>query len=39
MATIPPLDPRKPMDGLTRRTLLRASGVAGATALLAGPPG
>ena len=32
MATIPPLDPRKPMDGLTRRTLLRASGVAGATA-------
>ena len=27
------------MDGLTRRTLLRASGVAGATALLAGAAG
>jgi uncharacterized protein (DUF1501 family) len=39
MANIPPLDPRKPMDGLTRRTLLRASGVAGATALLAGAAG
>lgn len=34
-----PLPPRrhdKPMDGLTRRTLLTASGVVGATALLAG---
>jgi uncharacterized protein (DUF1501 family) len=39
MATLPPLDPRKPMDGLTRRTFLRASGVAGATALLAGAAG
>jgi len=39
MANLPPLDPKKPMDGLTRRTLLRASGVAGATALLAGAAG
>ena len=39
MPLIPPRDPRKPMDGLTRRTFLRASGVAGATALLAGAAG
>ena len=39
MATIPPLDPRKPMDGLTRRTLLRASGVAGATRCWRARPG
>ena len=39
MADLPPLDPRKPMDGLTRRTFLRASGVAGATAVLAGAAG
>jgi uncharacterized protein (DUF1501 family) len=39
MANLPPLDPKKPMDGLTRRTFLRASGVAGATALLAGAAG
>ena len=39
MPNLPPLDPRKPMDGLTRRTFLRASGVAGATALLAGAAG
>jgi uncharacterized protein (DUF1501 family) len=39
MANLPPLDPTKPMDGLTRRTFLRASGVAGATALLAGAAG
>jgi uncharacterized protein (DUF1501 family) len=39
MANLPPVDPKKPMDGLTRRTLLRASGVAGATALLAGAAG
>ncbi len=31
-----PTRPDRPMDGLTRRTLLRASGVVGATALLAG---
>jgi uncharacterized protein (DUF1501 family) len=39
MPLIPPRDPRKPMDGLTRRTFLRASGVAGATAVLAGAAG
>ena len=33
---LPPLQPKKPMDGLTRRSLLKASGVVGATALLAG---
>ena len=33
---IPPLRPQLPMDGLTRRSLLKASGVVGATALLAG---
>ena len=33
---LPPLRHDKPMDGLTRRTLLTASGVVGATALLAG---
>ncbi len=33
---LPPLRPELPMDGLTRRTLLQASGVVGATALLAG---
>ena len=36
---LPPIDPTKPMDGLTRRSLLRASGVAGAAALLAGAAG
>jgi uncharacterized protein (DUF1501 family) len=39
MVNLPPLDPKKPMDGLTRRTFLRASGVAGAAALLAGAAG
>jgi uncharacterized protein (DUF1501 family) len=39
MANLPPVDRTKPMDGLTRRTFLRASGVAGATALLAGSAG
>jgi len=33
---LPPLQPKKPMDGLTRRSLLKASGVVGASALLAG---
>lgn len=34
MPLLPPLDPRRPLDGLTRRTLLRAScGVAAAGAL------
>ena len=33
---LPPPQPKKPMDGLTRRSLLKASGVAGASALLAG---
>ena len=34
-----PYDPRLPLDGLTRRGFLRASGVVGATALLAGTAG
>lgn len=34
-----PYDPSKPLDGLTRRSLLLASGVTGATALLAGCSG
>ncbi|MGL5818640.1 MAG: DUF1501 domain-containing protein [Phycicoccus sp.] len=34
-----PFDPSRPLDGLTRRSLLRASGVAGAGALLAGAAG
>lgn len=34
-----PYDPRLPLDGLTRRGFLRASGVVGATALLAGAAG
>ncbi|MGL4745386.1 MAG: DUF1501 domain-containing protein [Dermatophilaceae bacterium] len=34
-----PFDPSKPLDGLTRRSLLKASGVAGAGALLAGSAG
>ncbi|MEO6999951.1 MAG: DUF1501 domain-containing protein [Terracoccus sp.] len=37
--SLPSIDPKKPMDGLTRRTLLRASGVTGAAALLAGAAG
>ncbi|MEP7331069.1 MAG: DUF1501 domain-containing protein [Terracoccus sp.] len=37
--SLPPIDPKQPMDGLTRRSLLRASGVAGAAALLAGAAG
>jgi len=36
---LPPLQTNKPMDGLTRRTLLRASGAAGAAAVLAGAAG
>ena len=36
MASIPPLDPTKPMDGLTRRTLLKASCGIGAAGVLAG---
>ena len=32
----PPLDSTRPMDGLTRRSFLRASGVVGAAAALAG---
>ena len=39
MAALPPLRPDEPMDGLTRRGLLRASGVIGAGALLAGSAG
>ncbi len=39
MTNLPPLDPKKPMDGLTRRSFLRASGVTGAVALLAGAGG
>jgi uncharacterized protein (DUF1501 family) len=35
----PPYDPRLPLDGLTRRCFLRASGVVGASALLAGAAG
>ncbi|MGG5260206.1 DUF1501 domain-containing protein [Phycicoccus avicenniae] len=35
----PPYDPSKPLDGLTRRSLLRASGVVGTGALLAGGAG
>ncbi len=34
-----PYDPRLPLDGLTRRTFLRASGVVGAGALLTGLAG
>ncbi len=34
-----PYDPRLPLDGLNRRNFLRASGVVGATALLAGAAG
>ncbi|MGL5865459.1 MAG: DUF1501 domain-containing protein [Dermatophilaceae bacterium] len=34
-----PFHPSRPLDGLTRRTLLTASGVAGAGALLAGSAG
>jgi uncharacterized protein (DUF1501 family) len=34
-----PYNPRLPLDGLTRRGFLRASGVVGATALLAGSAG
>lgn len=34
-----PYDPRLPLDGLTRRGFLHASGVVGATALLAGAAG
>jgi uncharacterized protein (DUF1501 family) len=34
-----PYNPRLPLDGLTRRGFLRASGVVGATALLAGTAG
>jgi uncharacterized protein (DUF1501 family) len=34
-----PYDPRLPLDGLTRRGFLQASGVVGATALLAGTAG
>jgi len=36
MANLPRLDPRKPLDGLTRRTLLRASCGLAATGALAG---
>ena len=34
-----PYDPRLPLDGLTRRTFLACSGVAGASAVLAGAAG
>ncbi len=34
-----PYDPRLPLDGLTRRTFLACSGVAGASAILAGAAG
>ncbi|MGL5852703.1 MAG: hypothetical protein ACRCZD_18135, partial [Phycicoccus sp.] len=34
-----PFHPSRPLDGLTRRSLLTASGVAGAGALLAGGAG
>jgi len=34
-----PYNPRLPLDGLNRRSFLRASGVVGATALLAGAAG
>jgi uncharacterized protein (DUF1501 family) len=34
-----PFDPRLPLDGLTRRTFLACSGVAGAAAVLAGAAG
>ncbi len=36
MANLPRLDPKKPLDGLTRRTLLRASCGLAATGVLAG---